>query len=576
MARETSAQLKCAVYTRKSSENGLEKVFNSLDAQRESAEAYIKSQQHEGWVLIKAPYDDGGFSGGNTSRPALKKLLDDIEAGLINVVVVYKVDRLTRSLPDFAKLVELFDKHGVSFVSVTQQFNTTTSMGRLTLNVLLSFAQFEREVAGERIRDKFEASRKKGMWMGGQPPIGYDIDDRKLVVNASEAKTVRHIFARYLALGSVQALKEDLEKDGYRSKKWTSSSNRDYGDIPFKRGALYYILKNRLYIGDVVHKGLVYPGEHEGIIDQAIWNRVQATLEEKAAHHEKGTSQGQPSLLRGLLFDDRGNHMSPSHANKKGKRYRYYISQALSQHRAKDAGSITRIPAHDIEALVAEQIRSVATEIETLSKGLDSADRERLRDAAAQLNEAWPKLDWARRCELVRAMARSVTIAKTAVKIIVSRPTVLEVLQKQLWKCDEKEILKIEAEDSKESDLLEVVVPVTIQKIGSEKVIEAPGMSMGDHARSPNAALIGAVVKAHDWFTKLKSDEMSSVNHLSSQLNLSRKYVARILRLAFLAPDIVEAILEGAQPRALTLDDLIKPMPMDWDDQRRMFGLIPV
>ncbi|MEQ9112483.1 MAG: recombinase family protein [Rhodospirillaceae bacterium] len=554
MSRESKSQIRCAVYTRKSSENGLEQEFNSLDAQRESSEAYIKSQQHEGWVLIKDQYNDGGFSGGNTERPGLKQLLEDIADGNINVVVVYKVDRLTRSLSDFAKLVELFDAHGVSFVSVTQQFNTTSSMGRLTLNVLLSFAQFEREVTGERIRDKVEASRKKGIWMGGHPPLGYDIIDRKLIVNDAEAKTVRHIFKRYLELKSVSTLKAELEQNGYRSKQWTSSSNKTYGGKPFKRGALYYILRNRLYVGDAVHKGNAYPGEHEAIINAETWSRVKNLLKQNATHHEKGLNHRQPSLLRGLLFDDRGNHMSPSHANKKGRRYRYYVSQALTQQRKSEAGSITRIPAHDIEALVREQVEQVIGSNEAL-KGLGAI---------------WPTLEAGKQSELIRLIVQRVTVGNTEVGIEVSERVLDCVCQNRLWESEEG--IDLNGDEMEPVELLEIKVPVVIKKNGSEKVIVLPGTMTNDDQPSPHAAMITAIVKAHDWFAKLQSGEVKSLHELSQRLNMNRRYVARLLRLAFLAPDIVESILDGTQPRSLSLYDLIKPMPVDWDGQRKTLG----
>ena len=555
MPRESKNQIRCAVYTRKSSENGLEQEFNSLDAQRESSEAYIKSQQHEGWVLIKDQYNDGGFSGGNTERPGLKALLEDIADGKINVVVVYKVDRLTRSLSDFAKLVELFDDHGVSFVSVTQQFNTTSSMGRLTLNVLLSFAQFEREVTGERIRDKVEASRKKGMWMGGHPPLGYDIIERKLVINESEAKTLRHIFQCYLELKSVSAIKRELDEGGSRSKQWTSSSNVTYGGKPFKRGALYYILKNRLYIGDAVHKGNAYPGEHERIIEQGVWDQVQALLTENSIHHEKGLNHREPSLLRGLLFDDRGNHMSPSHANKKGKRYRYYISQALTQQRKNDAGSITRIPAHDIEVLVNEQIVQAI--------GGDDSYRE--------LSDAWSNLETGKQSELGRLITERVTIGKSEVCMVISKTAMAAICEQRLWENQGD----IDLEDDHEPDLIEIRVPVIIKKIGSEKVIVLPGSTNADEGPSPHAAMITAIVKAHDWFAKLQTGEFASIHDLSKSLSMNRRYVSRLLRLVFLAPDIIEAILEGAQPRSLSLYDLIKPVPADWIGQRQALGFAP-
>ena len=297
--------LRCAIYTRKSSEHGLEQDFNSLDAQREAAEAYIRSQAHEGWRLVKTHYDDGGLSGGTLERPALRSLLADIQSRKIDVVVVHKVDRLTRSLADFAKLVELFEAHGVSFVAVTQQFNTTTSMGRLTLNVLLSFAQFERELAGERIRDKFAASRRKGMWMGGTVPLGYDVKDRKLVINAEEAERVRLIFRQYLAAGSLPKLRAELDQRGVRSKQRILTSGQVRGGGAFWRGALYHLLQNRVYRGEVVHKGMVYPGEHEAIIDEGLWESVQARLSARGTKQGRGRTES-GALLMGLLFDDRG------------------------------------------------------------------------------------------------------------------------------------------------------------------------------------------------------------------------------------------------------------------------------
>lgn len=548
MPRESKNQIKCAVYTRKSSENGLEQAFNSLNAQRESAEAYIKSQQHEGWVLNPDQYNDGGFSGGNMNRPGLIQLLDDIKAGLINVVVVYKVDRLTRALSDFAKLVELFDEHDVSFVSVTQQFNTTSSMGRLTLNVLLSFAQFEREVTGERIRDKVEASRKKGIWMGGHPPLGFDIADRKLVVNKEEAKTVRHIFDRYLELKSASALKHHLDNSGYRPKQWTSSTQRVHGGKQFRRSALYYILRNRLYIGEAVHKGNAYPGEHESIITKETWNRVQEQLKQNAIHHEQGLNHREPSLLRGLLFDDRGNHMSPTHANKKGRRYRYYVSQAVSQQRKHDAGSVTRLPAHDIEALVLKKVGEVVR-------------------AKPKLQKVWPNLDLRKQSELIRTVTETVTVAQSQVQIDVSESRLRAVCEQRLWECDA--VKDASLEEAGEEEILEIIVPVTIKKNGSEKVIVLPGAEVEDDEPSPHAAMITAIVKAHDWVAKLKSGEVKSVNELSQKFNMNRRYIARLLRLAFLAPDIIESILEGTQPKSLSLYDLIKSMPVEWDAQRK-------
>jgi site-specific DNA recombinase len=317
---------RCAVYTRKSSEDGLDQSFNSLDAQREACEAYVKSQAHEGWTLVKKQYDDGGFSGGSMERPGLQALLEDIDKGLIDIIVVYKVDRLTRSLADFAKIVEVLDAKGASFVSITQQFNTTSSMGRLTLNVLLSFAQFEREVTGERIRDKVAASKKKGMWMGGFPPLGYDILNRKLAVNEAEAGVLRSIFKRFLELGSVRTLATDLRWRNVVSKRWKTRKGHVRGGHPFSRGALYYLLRNRIYLGEVEHKGQVHQGEHPAILSRPLWTKAQARLDEGSRADPQAPRSRAGHLLTGLIFDDRGNRMSPSHVKKKnGQRYRYYL-----------------------------------------------------------------------------------------------------------------------------------------------------------------------------------------------------------------------------------------------------------
>jgi site-specific DNA recombinase len=335
---------RCAVYTRKSTEYNLELAFNSLDAQREACEAYIRSQAHEGWRAVPGRYDDGAFSGASLERPALQQLLMDIRAGKIDIVLVYKVDRLTRSLADFAKLIELFDAHGVSFVSVTQSFNTSSSMGRLTLNVLLSFAQFERELIGERVRDKIAASKRKGMWVGGPVPLGYAAVDKKIVVVPAEAEVVRMIFAHYLQLGSLRALADALDRRGIRSKGRRLSNPSDGGGSRFGVGALAYLLKNRFYVGEVVYRGEVYRGEHEPILEPSLFEAVQSKL---AAHAvaRRCRLRGSPALLAGRLFDIAGNRMSPTHTNKGGARYCYYVSQAALLGKPQTAGSVTRVPA---------------------------------------------------------------------------------------------------------------------------------------------------------------------------------------------------------------------------------------
>src|SRR6266446_1017357 len=403
MSKSSDAQLQrrhnrhCAIYTRKSSEEGLEQEFNSLHAQREACEAFIRSQRHEGWACLPQAYDDGGISGATMDRPALQQLLADIGQGKVDVVVVYKIDRLTRSLADFAKITEIFDAKAVSFVSVTQQFNTTTSMGRLTLNVLLSFAQFEREVTGERIRDKIAASKKKGMWMGGMPPLGYQVRDHKLVIVPGEADTVRHIFRRYLALGSVRLLRDELQVQGVVSKQWTSSSGRSWGGNPIARGALYLMLQNRIYRGEIVHKDKHYPGEHQTIIDPQLWDAVQEKLAANAVERSTGGRAKNPSLLAGLLFDGEGNRMTPTHAVKNGRRYRYYISHPLmTQARARSPGGL-RVPAPEIEQLVASRICQFLSEPDSILKatehqGLEAADQQRLIDRAAQVSSSWSTL----------------------------------------------------------------------------------------------------------------------------------------------------------------------------------------
>src|ERR1700719_1869610 len=357
MPAKSGKIIRCAIYTRKSTEHGLDEEFNSLDAQREACEAYIKSQASQGWKALPQEYADPAYSGGNLDRPALKKLLADIEAGRIDVVVVYKIDRLTRSLADFAKLVEAFDAKSISFVAVTQQFNTTTSMGRLTLNVLLSFAQFERELSSERVRDKVAASRRKGKWTGGTVPLGYDAKDKKLVVNKAEAETVRYIFKRYLELQSFGKLVEDLDAKGIITKRRNTKVKKFNGGIPFTYGPLAYFLKNRIYVGETGHKQKWFPGEHAAIVDRKIFDQVQQLLVSQPADRKDRRTAGE-ALLMGKLYDDRGNRMSPSFSNKNGVRYRFYVSSALLRGRKADGGSVGRVPAAEIESAVLAALKT--------------------------------------------------------------------------------------------------------------------------------------------------------------------------------------------------------------------------
>ena len=431
----SGAMVRCAIYTRKSSEDGLEQEFNSLDAQREACEAYIVSQRHAGWHALPDMYDDGGLSGGTMERPALKRLLEDVKAGKVQIIVVYKVDRLTRSLADFAKIVDVLDAHNASFVSVTQQFNTTTSMGRLTLNMLLSFAQFEREIAGERIRDKIAASKAKGMWMGGNVPLGYDVKERKLVVNETEAEVVQMIFRRYAELGSVALLKAELDRCSVVSKRREGAGGSLSGGQPFSRGALYLMLQNRIYCGEISHRGSTYPGQHDAIVDGELWRTVQDRL--AAGRRERSLDVGaeEPSLLAGLIFDSDHARLSPTHAVKKGKRYRYYVSTALITGRRCEHLKGRRIPAGDIEGLVLDRLRALFASDAEVSEviaplGLDASTQRAVLDRSAMLAERWTTLASLELRELVKSLVKRIQVADD--QILVSLDRSLDIIDRNV------------------------------------------------------------------------------------------------------------------------------------------------
>jgi site-specific DNA recombinase len=420
-------KLRCAVYTRKSTEEGLDKEFNSLQAQREACEAYIASQRSEGWALVREAYDDGGFSGGTLERPGLQQLLADIEEGLVDVVVVYKIDRLSRSLMDFSKLVEVFDRAGVTFVSVTQSFNTTTSMGRLTLNILLSFAQFEREVIAERVRDKIRASRQKGMWMGGNVPFGYRVENRKLVVTEPDATTLRSIFERFVGIGSATVLARELRDEGV-----LAPSRK-----PFDKGALYHLLNNRTYLGLAVHKGTAYPGEHAAIIDQNLWEKVHEILAGNARTRSANTRAQTPALLKGLLFGPTGAAMSPTHTRKGNRLYRYYVSQDVLQ-RGRDACPIGRVPAAEIEAAVIDQLRGVFRQPEIVVDTWraarveqDDVTEEHVREALLQLDPLWNELFPAEQARIAQLLVDRVDVRMHGVDVRL-RPTELVALVREV------------------------------------------------------------------------------------------------------------------------------------------------
>ncbi len=413
-------KIRAAVYCRVSTDERLDMEFNSLDAQREAALAYIASQKHEGWIGVGDRYDDDGFSGGTMERPALQRLLRDVEHGAIDTVVVYKVDRLSRSLTDFARIVEIFERHSVSFVSVTQAFNTTTSMGRLTLNILLSFAQFEREVIGERIRDKFAASRRKGMWMGGVPPLGYDVRDRKLVINETEAEFVRLIFKRFLRIGSATKLAQELRRGGRTTKSWTTQDGKHRPGKPIDKGAIYKILANRVYLGEAVHKGIAYPGEHEAIIDRATWDKVHAIMAENTVARANGTRAQTPALLKGLIFAPGDHAMTPSHTRKNGKLYRYYVATDAIRQGYADC-PVRSVPAAEVEEAVIAQVRHLLRTPEVIARTWAEAKQEmperEVVEAVTQFAPLWDELFPAEQARIVRLLVERADLSPDGMRV---------------------------------------------------------------------------------------------------------------------------------------------------------------
>jgi site-specific DNA recombinase len=513
---------RCAIYTRKSSEEGLEQDFNSLHAQREACEAFIKSQAGEGWRLIKTAYDDGGLSGGTMERPALQRLLADINEGLIDVVVVYKVDRLTRSLTDFAKMVEVFDACGVSFVAVTQQFNTTTSMGRLTLNVLLSFAQFEREVTGERIRDKIAASKQKGMWMGGLVPIGYDVIDRRLVVNKTEAETVREIFRLYLELGSVRLLMEDLNRRGIRSKVRVARNGKRLGGNLFLRGPLYELLSNPIYTGEIRHKGVRHPGLHEPIIERELWESTQLLLREHAARRTPRARKSAASPLTGKLFDESGQSLTPSHAVKGERRYRYYVSRNLINRTKESGRGGWRLPAPEIERTVASAAYTMLSDQAVIANaalaiGLAEHQLPTLFSLAA---------NWMKRLRsdvefssALSVLVDRVDLTETGIRVSLRLPNSI-------------------TEEQRGANAIALVItrvfPMQIRRRGFEMRL----VIQGNRAPAPLAdlTLIKAIARGRQWADDLLAGRVASVAVIARREGVLPNYIRRLTRLGFLAP----------------------------------------
>ena len=537
---KTEKRKRCAIYTRKSSEEGLEQEFNSLHAQRDACEAYIRSQAGDGWHTIRHGYDDGGISGGTMERPGLRALIADIKQGLIDIVVVYKVDRLTRSLADFAKMVEVFDAQGVSFVAVTQQFNTTTSMGRLTLNVLLSFAQFEREVTGERIRDKIAASKRKGMWMGGLAPLGYDANGRSLVINERDAETIRMIFRLYNEVDSVHRLKLELDRRGIVTRKRMSSTGRSSGGLPMSVGNLYEMLINPIYIGQIRHKGEVFPGLHPAILDQALWDETQARLQTNRIGNKQRRLSRERAGLSGKIFDEAGARLVPTHAQKQGRRYRYYTSYFLIRRDPADDRKGWRLPAAEFEALVEQEITSFLKDQAALAAvwhenglPLSSLHHAIAFGRKAMISDIADILD---RVEL------SASGLKLMLTIPQSGATAISVIHNR---------------------------QITVRRRGQEMRI-----ALEPESRKLDPVLLSAVSRGRKWFAQLATGESANMVQIADQNAISPGRVNQLVRLAFLSPRIMQAIIDGCQPADLTTKTFsrIAEFPIDWAEQESLLG----
>ncbi len=572
---------RCAIYVRKSSEEGLDMSYNSLEAQRDACSAYIASQRHEGWMRLPTIYEDGGYSGGNMDRPGVQQLLGDVAAGKIDIIVVYKIDRLTRSLTDFAKLNDLLDRHQVSFVAVTQQFNTSTSMGRLTLNVLLSFAQFEREVAGERIRDKVAASKKKGLWMGGPVPLGYAVKDRKLVIVREEAEIVQNMFARYLELKSVHLLQRELEAQGVRSRQRILTDGRSAGGHVLGRGAISHMLQNPLYLGLISHAGELHTGQHEAIVDRESFDHVQATLADAGPGDNATSKRASSALLKGLLYDVNGNRLQPTHCNKKGVRYHYYTS-ARRLRSASDDPQGVRVPAGDLERVVitaiADRLKDETLMHLWLSNHVQASDLPALLTRCSALAKCISSSDHAGAIA-ARTIIDRVQVSKNLIDIRLSEVRLrreLQILPLQSAIDSERQPtrrppsgLKGESSSSTPGQL-HIAVASHLLRCGKQvKLVLSNGV---DESGKVNPLLVDMIVKPWRWHRGLTSGRYPTLRSIASEERCDKSHVSRLLTIAFLAPDIVERILEGRHRATLTPERLRKacPLPMRWDEQRAL------
>jgi DNA invertase Pin-like site-specific DNA recombinase len=502
-------------------------------------------------------------------------LLQDIDAGRIDTIVVYKVDRLTRCLADFAKMIERFDARSVSFVSVTQQFNTTTSMGRLTLNILLSFAQFEREVIGERIRDKIAASKRRGMWMGGRIPLGYDVQNRALIVNPEDADRVQEIFRLYLKLGCVAKLKTHLDRKNIVSKVRISITGNKSGGASYSRGALYDILQNRIYLGEITHRDEFFAGQHQAIVAKDLWEKVQARLAANNQARRNGSNAKCSSLLSALIYDEQGNRFTPSHAVKNGKRYRYYVSQAAIHHRSGASGP-SRIPAHEIEDLVCQKLRTFLGDPNELLRIATSftdeaADVEAIIGAGQRLSSAWESQTTASIREFLNEVVKRILVLEKEIRVLVKTGP----LSRSLL-CDSGSPRKVEVRNNlaadKTEDLITLHIHASLKRCGGEVRLVLPTDSTGESKPRPLPSLIKAIARAHDWREQIITGGMTGPRSIRKVTGLDERYIAHVLHAAFLAPDIVEAILNGQQPVDFTMEKLRKRPPVDWQEQRTRLG----
>ncbi|HSR00469.1 MAG TPA: recombinase family protein [Sphingomicrobium sp.] len=551
-------KVRCAIYTRKSSEEGLEQDFNSLHAQREACAAYVLSQASEGWSLLPGEYDDGGLSGGTLERPALQRLLANIDAGKIDIVVVYKVDRLTRSLLDFSKLVEAFDSASTSFVSVTQSFNTTTSMGRLTLNMLLSFAQFEREVTAERIRDKIAASKAKGMWMGGVVPLGYEADGRTLKIVEEHAELIRELFQRYREVGNVRLLTNQLDNECVHLPQRTMSTGRAMGGGKFTRGQIYKILSNPIYLGEIHHKGKVYEGKHEAIVDRDLWDSVQAELADNRQGSQRAATVRSASMLAGLVFDTEGQPLIASHACKGKVRYRYYVSKAL-QLDLESNGQGIRIPALELEKAVAEAVAQRFDDPLRLVHAADlaapAAELERIMRIGAELAVKFRKRDRG----LIKAIVERLTIDTDCIRLQLRTAAIANAVGADLTK------------DA--ADTLEHHITARLTRSGRAlRIVQDSGKAIS--TPEPQLHLAKLLNNARMWWQEMCDGQLTAAE-LSRRDGINKSYLSRALRLNFLAPDIVEAILAGDVPTSLDAKGLLamQDLPLSWRDQQRELHL---